>query len=148
MRAQNDKYSHRHWGYRHFITYIQVSVCVCLWRRWWLQYIIIVTLFHFNPLRAKFFIGNITNVARICIIPPQGHGTCGWYPSSCKTRTYLFYIVNIICTDVLATQGARASATMILAMLKPEWFGPFTLRVNTCWFQYNLTVMQTSIIPR
>ena len=32
-------------------------------------------------------------------------------------QDYLFYIVNIMGADVLATQGARASATMILAML-------------------------------
>ena len=38
-----------------------------------------------------------------------------WNPSSCKTRTYLFYIVNIMGADVLVTQGARTSATMILA---------------------------------
>ena len=32
-------------------------------------------------------------------------------------RAYLFYIFNIMGVDVLATQGARASGTMILAML-------------------------------
>ena len=31
-----------------------------------------------------------------------------------EKRTYLFYIVNITAADVLATQGARALATMIL----------------------------------
>ena len=41
----------------------------------------------------------------------------GWNPSSCKTRTYLFYIVNIIAADDLATPGARASATVIFTML-------------------------------
>ena len=35
-------------------------------------------------------------------------------PSSSKRRTYTFYIVNIMAADVLKTQGARASATMIL----------------------------------
>ena len=34
--------------------------------------------------------------------------------SSYKTRTYLFYTVNIIATDDLATQWARASTNMIL----------------------------------
>ena len=37
-----------------------------------------------------------------------------WNPSSSKTRAYLFHIVNNMAADVLATQGARASATMIL----------------------------------
>ena len=37
-----------------------------------------------------------------------------WDPSSYKTRTYLLYTVNIMVADVLATQGARASATMIV----------------------------------
>ena len=32
-------------------------------------------------------------------------------------RTYLSYMVNIMGADVLATQGARASATMIFTML-------------------------------
>ena len=41
----------------------------------------------------------------------------GWNPSSCKTITYLFNIANIMGADVLATQGARTSATMILTML-------------------------------
>ena len=40
-----------------------------------------------------------------------------WNPFSCKTRTYLFYINSIMGADVLATRGARASATMILTML-------------------------------
>ena len=31
--------------------------------------------------------------------------------------TYLFYIVNIMAADDLATEGARASATMIVIML-------------------------------
>ena len=38
-------------------------------------------------------------------------------PFSCKTRAYLFYIFNIMGADVLATQGVRASATMIFTML-------------------------------
>ena len=32
-------------------------------------------------------------------------------------RTNLFYIVNIMGADAMATQGARASATSILIML-------------------------------
>ena len=40
--------------------------------------------------------------------------TGGWNPSSNKTRAYPFYIVNIMAAGVLATQGARTSAAMIL----------------------------------
>ena len=36
------------------------------------------------------------------------------YISSSKVKIYLFYIVNIMGADVLVTQGARESATMIL----------------------------------
>ena len=35
-------------------------------------------------------------------------------PSWSKRRTYIFYIVNIMAADVLATLGARASAATIL----------------------------------
>ena len=38
-------------------------------------------------------------------------------PSSGKTKTYLFYIVNIMGADALVTQAATASATMIFALL-------------------------------
>ena len=34
-----------------------------------------------------------------------------------ETRTYLFYIVNIMAADDLAMQGAKASATVIFTML-------------------------------
>ena len=53
------------------------------------------------------------------VIPPHWHdpGTCSWNPSSIKTITYLFYIANIMAADVLVTQGARASATMIFLIL-------------------------------
>ena len=50
-------------------------------------------------------------------IPPHKCDTFSWNSSLSKTRTYLFYIVNIMDADVLATQGARASATMILTLL-------------------------------
>ena len=66
-----------------------------------------------NPLRAKFFRGN-KNIFAFYVIPPHWYGTGSWNPSSSKTRTYLFYVVNIMAADVLATKGARASTTMIL----------------------------------
>ena len=39
-----------------------------------------------------------------------------WNHSSSMTRTYLFYIVNIMGADVLSMQRARASATMTFTM--------------------------------
>ena len=37
-----------------------------------------------------------------------------------KTKTYLFYMVNIMAADVLATKGAWTSATMILTELNRD----------------------------
>ena len=68
-----------------------------------------------NPLHAIFVIGNIKMYLQfISFLHIDRTHTGSWNPLSCKTRTYLFYIVNIMGADVLATQGARASATMIL----------------------------------
>ena len=52
-----------------------------------------------NPLRAKFF----RDVFTFSVISPHWCNTGIWNPSSNKTRTYLFYIVNIMAADVLAT---------------------------------------------
>ena len=51
------------------------------------------------------------------VIPPHWFDTGSWNPSSCKARTYVLYLVNIMAADDLAMQGARASETMILIML-------------------------------
>ena len=51
------------------------------------------------------------------VILPHWHDAGSWNPTSSKRKTYLFYIVNIMGADVLATQGARASATMIFTVL-------------------------------
>ena len=67
-----------------------------------------------NPLCAKCFRGNIKHIFTFHIIPPYWYDTGGWNPSSHKTRTYPFYIVNIMAAGVLVTQGARTSAAMIL----------------------------------
>ena len=55
-----------------------------------------------------------------CVIPPYWHAKDNWSPSSHKTRTYLFHIVNIMVADVLTTQGAMASAAMILTQLNRD----------------------------
>ena len=68
-----------------------------------------------SVLTLKFFRGS-KNIY-LHIIPPHWHDTGSWNPSVSKTRTYLPYTVNIMGADVLATQGARATATMIFIML-------------------------------
>ena len=54
------------------------------------------------------------------IMPPHWHGWGSWNSSSSETGTYLFYIISIIGADVLAMQGARVSATMILTWLNRD----------------------------
>ena len=56
---------------------------------------------HLNPLRARFFRGNIKHIFIFYVIPPHWYDTSGWDLSSDKTRTYPFYIVNIIAADVI-----------------------------------------------
>ena len=51
------------------------------------------------------------------VTPPHWHDPGRWNPCPRKTRTYLFYIVNIMGDDVLVRQGARASATMIFTQM-------------------------------
>ena len=66
-----------------------------------------------NPLHGKFFRGNKnTHIFTFYVILPHWHDTGGWNPSSSKTRANLFYIVYIMGADDMATQGARASATI------------------------------------
>ena len=74
----------------------------------------VATLAHLNPLCAKLFRGNIKHIFTFHVIPLHWYDSGGWNPSSNKTRTYPFYIVNIMAAGVLATQGARTSVAMIL----------------------------------
>ena len=74
--------------------FVQASICV-------------------NPLCAKFFREH-KHAITLYVIPPHWHDIDSWNPSWYKTRIYILYIVNIMVADVLATQGARALATMIL----------------------------------
>ena len=67
------------------------------------------------PLYARFIRGN-TNIYLCFMSFLHIDMICSWKPSSSMTRTYLFYIVNIMGADVLATQGARALAAMIFTM--------------------------------
>ena len=74
------------------------------------NYIFILDL----TLYVQNFSEETKHVFTFYVIPLHWHAKDNWNPSSYKTRTYLFYIVNTIVADVLVTQGARASATMIL----------------------------------
>ena len=49
------------------------------------------------------------------IIPPHWHGTGIWNPYSWKTRACLFHIANVMAANDMATQGARASAVVLLS---------------------------------
>ena len=64
-----------------------------------------------------FFQKKYKRIYTIYIIPARWHERGNWDPSSCRTRTCLCYTFNIMGADVLATQGARVSASMILTML-------------------------------
>ena len=81
-----------------------------------------------NPLHVKFFsrsMAGIHNWDQSSIL----NDACSWNHFSSKTdlpiihsqyqvrQTYLSYTVNIMGANVLATQGARASATLALTML-------------------------------
>ena len=68
-----------------------------------------------NPLHAKFFSENLNMYLQLRQISFFHTDMTGiWIPFSCKTRAYLFHILNIMAADDLVSQGARASATMIL----------------------------------
>ena len=89
---------------------------------WCFCFIYITLTYHVsnNPLWAIFFIRKRKNVSTIHIIPSHWHGTGTWNPSSCRARTCLFYIANVVGAIVLATQGARASSTMIFTLLNRD----------------------------
>ena len=59
-------------------------------------------------------------------------------PRSSKARSHLCYIVIIMGADVLATQGAKAPATVIMAMLnrKPRMLGVSTACGHTTHNRY------------
>ena len=84
-----------------------------------------------NPFHGKLSLGN-KNVSTIHIIPSHWNKTGSCSPPSIKTRTYLFCKVNIMGADVLATQGASASTTMIMTMLKRNDSVPRTLFNYRC----------------
>ena len=70
----------------------------------------------FMHLRAKLFRGSVNMFLNLF---PHWHDTGCWKPSSCKSKTYLFYTVNIKGADALASCVAWASASLISTMLNP-----------------------------
>ena len=54
---------------------------------------------------------------RCFVIYPHWYDTENWNPSSSQTKAFLFYTVNIMAADVLATQGARVSKTVLFTVL-------------------------------
>ena len=83
-----------------------------------------------NHLRAKFSGATKTYIDILwhsTILTNHSLNEC-----SRETRTYLFYIVSTMGADALATQGARASASMIFAVLNWTDSVPWTVRVNCC----------------
>ena len=75
---------------------------------------VIYHFYLFNSLRANCFKQKHKHVFTISIIHPHWHDTGSWNPFSCKTRTCLFNISNIVAADDQAMQGDRTSAAMLL----------------------------------
>ena len=84
----------------------------------------------FNPICANVFRWKEKHIFTFYVIPPHWYEKGSWNPSSSKTKTCIFYIVNIMSADVLTTQEARSSATMIFTMLNQINLVPWMLRVK------------------
>ena len=65
--------------------------------------VLLYALWFLNPLRDRFFQREHKHMFTFCVILPHWYNAGSWNPSSNTTRTYLFYIVNIMVADVLAT---------------------------------------------
>ena len=99
----------------YFFLNIKKNTSLWGWAIWCLLWVLSYAFvqYYVNPLRAKIFRGNKTYIYIL------------WYSSTLTWHIqlkyflkyflkYLFYMVNIMGADDLATQGARASASMIL----------------------------------
>ena len=85
-------------------------------------------------IKTKICIYNLYNTSKMT--------SYRWNPSTCKTRTHLVYIISILRTDVLATQGSRATATMILTMLSRNYSGPAnSYAVKSRYTPYNFATI-------
>ena len=70
-------------------------------------------LLHWH-LTCNIFLQNHKRAFTISIFPAHWHHTGSWNPFSCKTTTYLLYIVNNMVADALVSCIARVSAIMLL----------------------------------
>ena len=82
-------------------------------------------------LYVLFFQREHKHIFTFYVILPHQWDPGSWNSSLSKTGTCLFYIINIMAADVLATQEARASVTMIMTQLNRVNSVPRTLRVKS-----------------
>ena len=59
--------------------------------------------YSFPNFTCQIFQREHKHIFTFCVISPHWYDADSWNPSSNTTRTYLFYIVNIMAADVLAT---------------------------------------------
>ena len=89
-----------------------------------------------------FFQGEHKHIFTIYVIPPHWYDTASWNSFSSKTKTYVFYIVNIMAVDILAKQGARELITMIKSYIfEPNSFGRRTLRVKGIFLERKVSCL-------
>ena len=106
-----------------------------------------------NPLRENLSRGKIKCIYHLYHFS-HWYDTDSWNPSSCQTRIYLFYTVDITDADVLAMQGAWVSVTMILSMSNrnnsvPERFNKINAPYSSWTLKYMVLFPDTSHIkPR
>ena len=67
-----------------------------------------------SPLSYQIYCWKHNNIFALFIISLHWDGTGSLKLSLQKTVTYFPYVFNTMAADVLATQGARTSAAMIL----------------------------------
>ena len=72
-----------------------------------------------NPLRANFFQMKHKHVFP-CYVLPHWPVRGSWNPSSCKTRTDLFFIVNIMGADVLTSPRSQGINNRDIYYVEPD----------------------------
>ena len=86
---------------------------------------------HFNSWGITLYIHHeIYTQGRhlIYVIPPHWYDTVSWNPSSCKTRTYLFYIVNI--TASAKTRTTRTHAFWEYCLIITQTIDSYEIKSN------------------
>ena len=102
---------------------------ICVLHQPWHRPIVIPKYSDLTIYLLNFATGTKTDIYILCY-SSHWHGTGSLNPSSSKTRTDIFYRVNIRGADIQATQGASASATMTFTVLN---------RINSVPTRYGLT---------